>query len=628
MIAVRILAAIALAGAAALPAAAGEVNCSRIVALGDLHGGIDAAQAILQHTGMMDAAGAWTGADACLVQMGDMVDRGPRSREVLDLFLRLEEQAPSRVHVVLANHEALVFTGDLRYVDPGEFLAFRDEETATERDAAYARWSADENAVGRGGNREEFDRAFAPGYFAFRRAFAPDGKYGADILSRPVAVRLGRTLFVHGGMTPESAAVGIDALTARAHAELLDYAALIRRLSEAGWFSPWAPPQQALPAAGERLKTPDGMEPELREAATRFVALKDAMFIDPNSPMWTRELATADEGVTRPRLDQVLRALDVDRIVVGHTTTADLDFRISPRFDGNVVLIDTGMGPAYGGRPSALEIVGETARAVYLDGERPLPLPAIPDAVWEDVLAHGRIVSSEAIGSGVTKPYKVMLEHGGRQFKAAFKSVDVRKMDMTRGAGGKRELGFRDYHGYDQAAYVLDRRIGLGMVAPAMVREALEREGVMVAWISGAIDETERLERRWVPPDPATYQHERGLMQLFDALIANVDRNQGNILTTVADGRVHLIDHTRAFRRGTDLPAEYLKQTSALSRALYNNLRSLTASELQGLLGKWVERPAIDDLLVRRDRIVAKIDQDVARYGAAVVFLEPAAQEP
>ena len=54
--------------------------------------------------------------------------------------------------------------------------------------------------------------------------------------------------------------------------------------------------------------------------------------------------------------------------MVGHTVPATR--RITPRFGGRVWLIDTGMlTGAYGGRPSALEIRGNTLTAFYAGGE-------------------------------------------------------------------------------------------------------------------------------------------------------------------------------------------------------------------------------------------------------------------
>ena len=56
-------------------------------------------------------------------------------------------------------------------------------------------------------------------------------------------------------------------------------------------------------------------------------------------------------------------------MVVGHTPSRD--GRMVVRFEGRVILIDTGMLSSYytGGRPSALEIDGDTFTAIY-PGER------------------------------------------------------------------------------------------------------------------------------------------------------------------------------------------------------------------------------------------------------------------
>ena len=116
---------------------ASSFECARIVALGDLHGGIDSLQTMLEGTGITDSHHQWTSSDACLVIVGDMVDRGDRSRELLDYLMSLERQAPEQVHVVLGNHEVMNLVGDLRYVTPGEFAAYADLETKKQRRAGY-----------------------------------------------------------------------------------------------------------------------------------------------------------------------------------------------------------------------------------------------------------------------------------------------------------------------------------------------------------------------------------------------------------------------------------------------------------------------------------------------------------
>ena len=66
----------------------------RIVAVGDVHGDLPDFVAILQKTGLINEGRQWTGGDAVLVQLGDVVDRGPKSRECLDLLMDLERQSP------------------------------------------------------------------------------------------------------------------------------------------------------------------------------------------------------------------------------------------------------------------------------------------------------------------------------------------------------------------------------------------------------------------------------------------------------------------------------------------------------------------------------------------------------
>src|SRR6185295_5251865 len=65
----------------------------RIVAVADVHGDGDAFAAILQAAGLIDGSKKWSGGGARLVQTGDVLDRGPKVREALDLLMQLEPQA-------------------------------------------------------------------------------------------------------------------------------------------------------------------------------------------------------------------------------------------------------------------------------------------------------------------------------------------------------------------------------------------------------------------------------------------------------------------------------------------------------------------------------------------------------
>jgi hypothetical protein len=152
----------------------------RVVAIADIHGAYDAMVSTLQSADVLDAELTWTGGTTNLVIVGDILDRGPKSRAAMDLLMRLEGEAESaggRVHVLIGNHESMILTGDMRYVSAQEYAAFAEDEDRAERRRWFEIYVKQQHAE-EGTVRAEFDRYYPPGYFAMRRAFRPDGVYG------------------------------------------------------------------------------------------------------------------------------------------------------------------------------------------------------------------------------------------------------------------------------------------------------------------------------------------------------------------------------------------------------------------------------------------------------------------
>ena len=89
---------------------------------------------------LIDAQRHWTGGKTTLVQVGDLLDRGPKPRDVMDLLMVLEKEAPQaggRVVALLGNHEMMNIMGDLRYVTPVNFASFADSKSEERQKAAY-----------------------------------------------------------------------------------------------------------------------------------------------------------------------------------------------------------------------------------------------------------------------------------------------------------------------------------------------------------------------------------------------------------------------------------------------------------------------------------------------------------
>ena len=100
---------------AQLPAVVDRTTSEEIVALGDVHGAYDRLVHILQVGGIARADAkakggyAWAGGKRTLVSVGDLIDKGPQSLEVLDLMMSLQAGARAAggdVIVTLGNHEA------------------------------------------------------------------------------------------------------------------------------------------------------------------------------------------------------------------------------------------------------------------------------------------------------------------------------------------------------------------------------------------------------------------------------------------------------------------------------------------------------------------------------------------
>ena len=91
----------------------------RRFAVSDVHGHRDDLVDALRSAGLVDAAGDWSGDDATLWVLGDYVDRGPDGVGVIDVVMRLQQQAPrsgGRVGALMGNHEVLAL-GMHRFAD-------------------------------------------------------------------------------------------------------------------------------------------------------------------------------------------------------------------------------------------------------------------------------------------------------------------------------------------------------------------------------------------------------------------------------------------------------------------------------------------------------------------------------
>jgi hypothetical protein len=73
--------------------------------VGDVHGHVEPLVAVLGDAGLVDVRRGWSGGDARLWFIGDLVDRGPDGIAVIELVMRLQRESGG-VRCLLGNHEA------------------------------------------------------------------------------------------------------------------------------------------------------------------------------------------------------------------------------------------------------------------------------------------------------------------------------------------------------------------------------------------------------------------------------------------------------------------------------------------------------------------------------------------
>jgi Calcineurin-like phosphoesterase len=346
---------------------------SRVVAIGDIHGDVDALNGILQRAGIIDAGGRWIASDAVLVQLGDVTDRGPRVRAAMDLLMDLERQASAaggRVAVLLGNHEIMNLLGDGRYVTPAIYETFADQRSAQRRQEAYdayvrlCRGRFVElgqllPGISQPLSKEEWMAAHPPGFVEYREAFGPQGRYGRWLRSKPAVLRLNDKVFLHAGINPDRAPRDLDDINKQALAEIRRFDEYRRRMVDRKLALPFFTLSEILTAAQVELQVsasaakPEEVDPL---GLSALMAIDGWSIIHPEGPLWFRGFATwpSDAGATQ--MTDLLRRYNVGHFVVGHTIPEPK--RITPRFSGAVFLIDTGMSSSYvpDGIASALEI--------------------------------------------------------------------------------------------------------------------------------------------------------------------------------------------------------------------------------------------------------------------------------
>ena len=306
----------------------------RIVAVGDVHGDYEQFAKLLADAELVDRKMNWRGGKTHLVQLGDVLDRGPYPRKISDLLMKLEaqaEKAGGRVHVLIGNHEAMNLYGDLRYTTREEYAEYRTNNSEQVRQAFFdqtvenLRRTQAENGrtaiVIDDVFRKQWEDEHPLGFFEQRHAYGPNGKYAGWILQHNAVIEINGSFFLHGGISPKYADMA-----------------------------------------------PEKINQTIRAELATFRASSATVAADNEGPLWYRGLAEKDEQQLDDHLEGLLKRLNLRRIVIGHTPTLTT---VIPRFGCRVILDDVGL--VFGGPPACLVIENDTAYTLHRGKKLKIP---------------------------------------------------------------------------------------------------------------------------------------------------------------------------------------------------------------------------------------------------------------
>jgi hypothetical protein len=224
----------------------------------------------------------------------------------------------------------------------------------------------------------------------------------------------------------------------------------------------------------------------------------------------------------------------------------------------------------------------------------------------EEFLRTANIIRTRDAPKGITGVKRATLQSKDGTFThdASIQRIDERKSQFQTDRGT--EMNFRDSYQLNIAAYKLALLLDLGMVPPTVERSA-SGNASFTWWVDDVLmDEGDRKRKKVEPPDQNDFNAQLSIVQVFDQLIYNVDRNVGNLLID-KNWRLWMIDHSRTFRLQHTLPTP--KLLKMCERNLLARMKTLDEATLTRELGKYLNKLEIQGVLKRRDVIVAFFDK-------------------
>jgi hypothetical protein len=235
--------------------------------------------------------------------------------------------------------------------------------------------------------RDEWLAIHAPGYVEYREAVGPRGQYGAWLRGKPIVAEYAGSIFMHAGIAPSQAPSKLEDLNDRVREEVGRIDRFVQRLVDEKLALPFFTLQEILQVAANEIEVANAMITAAKESgaapdrsklnvpilteAQEVMKIQSWTVMNPEGALWYRGFATLPDDAAGAPFAALLERYGAKRFVAGHTPRQD--GRITVRYGGRVILIDTGMlASVFKGRASALEIDGDQLTSIYADGRMPM----------------------------------------------------------------------------------------------------------------------------------------------------------------------------------------------------------------------------------------------------------------
>ncbi len=195
---------------------------------------------------------------------------------------------------------------------------------------------------------------------------------------------------MHAGIEPTLAPAKLEDLNDRVRDEVRRIDRFVQRLVDAKLALPFFTLEEVLQVAANEIRVANATIVAVKEGrqeqdgsrldvpllteAQEILKIQQWTVVNPERELWYRGFATLPDDPAGGPFASLLERYGAKRFVTGHTPQENR--RITVRYGGRVILIDTGMLTGYyKGRASALEIDGERLSATYADARVPIAVP-------------------------------------------------------------------------------------------------------------------------------------------------------------------------------------------------------------------------------------------------------------